>query len=229
MDYKYIEQLLSRYFEATATLKEEQILKAFFAQDDEELPEALRQYKPLFEAMEKGDVLGTDFDDRILSLVSNASERCVVGNASERYNVVGNASERCVVGNASKRYNVVGNASERCNVVGNASERCSTDDSLLIPQKARIISLQERFRPLLRAAAVVAVILTLSTAINQSFRNDNVWTDEDQIAHYQDEIRKAALAAATADSVLLYSEGISIKADSLAADTMHLAPTGYLE
>ncbi len=219
MDYKYIEQLLSRYFEATATLKEEQILKAFFAQDDEELPQALRQYKPLFEAMEKGDVLGTDFDDRILSLVSNASERCVVGNASKRYNVVGNASERCVVGNASERYNVV----------GNASERCSTDDSLLIPQKARIISLQERFRPLLRAAAVVAVILTLSTAINQSFRNDNVWTDEDQIAHYQDEIRKAALAAATADSVLLYSEGISIKADSLAADTMHLAPTGYLE
>ena len=167
MDYKYIEQLLSRYFEATATLKEEQILKAFFAQDDEELPEALRRYKPLFEVMEKGDVLGTDFDDRILSL--------------------------------------------------------------LHPQKARIISLQERFRPLLRAAAVVAVILTLSTAINQSFRDDNVWTDEDQIAHYQDEIRKAALAAATADSVHLYSEGIGIKADSLAADTMYLAPTGYLE
>jgi hypothetical protein len=177
MDYKYIEQLLSRYFEATASLKEEQILKAFFAQDDEELPEALRQYKPLFEAMEKGDVLGTDFDDRILSLI----------------------------------------------------DRQTTDNSQSEVSKARIISLQERFRPLLRAAAVVAVILTLSTAINQSFRNDNVWTDEDQIAHYQDEIRKAALAAATADSVLLYSEGISIKADSLAADTMHLAPTGYLE
>lgn len=177
MDYKYIEQLLSRYFEATASLKEEQILKAFFAQDDEELPEALRQYKPLFEAMEKGDVLGTDFDDRILSLIG----------------------------------------------------RQTTDNSQSEVSKARIISLQERFRPLLRAAAVVAVILTLSTAINQSFRNDNVWTDEDQIAHYQDEIRKAALAAATADSVLLYSEGISIKADSLAADTMHLAPTGYLE
>ena len=176
MDYKYIEQLLSRYFEATTTLKEEQILKAFFAQDDEELPEALRQYKPLFEAMEKGDVLGTDFDDRILSLIGR-----------------------------------------------------QTDNSQSEVSKARIISLQERFRPLLRAAAVVAVILTLSTAINQSFRNDNVWTDEDQIAHYQDEIRKAALAAATADSVLLYSEGISIKADSLAADTMHLAPTGYLE
>ncbi|MBR2236641.1 MAG: pyruvate ferredoxin oxidoreductase [Prevotella sp.] len=177
MDYKYIEQLLSRYFEATASLKEEQILKAFFAQDDEELPEALRQYKPLFEAMEKGDVLDTDFDDRILSLIG----------------------------------------------------RQTTDNSQSEVSKARIISLQERFRPLLRAAAVVAVILTLSTAINQSFRNDNVWTDEDQIAHYQDEIRKAALAAATADSVLLYSEGISIKADSLAADTMHLAPTGYLE
>ena len=186
MDYKYIEQLLSRYFEATATLKEEQILKAFFAQDDEDVPSALRQYKPLFEAMEKGDVLGTDFDDRILSLVCQEEARTVSLNLQTK------------------------------------------DDDIEVT-KARVISLQQRFRPLLRAAAVVAVILTLSTAINQSFRDDNVWTDEDQIAHYQDEIRKAAIAAATADSVLLFSEGISIKADSLASDTMHLAPTGFLE
>lgn len=183
MDYKYIEQLLSRYFEATATLKEEQILKAFFAQDDEDVPSAMRHYKPLFEAMEKNDVLGTDFDDRILSLIGQGEAPTVSLNTQQPAEA----------------------------------------------SKARVISLQERFRPLLRAAAVVAVVLTLSTAVNQSFRDDNVWTDEDQIAHYQDEIRKAAVAAATADSVLLYSEGISIKADSLAADTMRLAPTGYLE
>ena len=163
MDYKYIEQLLNRYFEAETTLKEEQILRAFFAQDDEDVPGALRRYKPLFEAMEKGDVLGTDFDDRILRLIDTESPEV---------------------------------------------------------SKARVISLRERFRPLLRAAAVVAVILTMSTAVNQSFRDDNVWTDDEQIAHYQDEIRKAAIAAATADSIHLYSEGI---------DTTYLAPTGYLE
>lgn len=169
MDYKYIEQLLNRYFEASTTLKEEQILRAFFAQDDEDVPSALRRYKPLFEAMEKGDVLGTDFDDRILRLIGE-------GEAQE--------------------------------------------EEVAEVSKARVISLQERFRPLLRAAAVVAVILTMSTAVNQSFRDDNVWTDDEQIAHYQDEIRKAAIAAATADSIHLYSEGI---------DTTYIAPTGYLE
>lgn len=167
MDYKYIEQLLNRYFEAETTLKEEQILSAFFAQDDVDVPNALRRYKPLFEALEKGDVLGTDFDDRMLRLIDG-----------------------------------------------------HTDADTAQEARARVISLQERFRPLLRAAAVVAVILTMSTAINQSFRDDNVWTDDEQIAHYQDEIRKAAIAAATADSIHLYSEGI---------DTTYLAPTGYLE
>ena len=63
MDYKYIEQLLDRYFEAETTLKEEQILKAFFEQSEEELPESLRQYKPLFAAITNHDgyVCGKDF------------------------------------------------------------------------------------------------------------------------------------------------------------------------
>ena len=65
--------------------------------------------------------------------------------------------------------------------------------------------------------------------ISQNMRVSSVDEALGLVKDYQDEIRKAALAAATADSVLLYSEGISIKADSLAADTMHLAPTGYLE
>lgn len=180
MDYKYIEQLLNRYFEAETTLKEEQILKAFFAQDDEDVPAALRCYKPLFEAMETDDVLGADFDDRILSLTGQQEARTV------------------------------------------PLATMADDDETPQVSKARVISLHERFSPLLRAAAVVAVILTLSTAVNQSFRDDNVWTDDEQIAHYQDEIRKAAIAAATADSLHLYSEGI---------DTTYLAPTagGFLE
>ena len=178
MDYKYIEQLLSRYFEAETTLKEEQILKAFFAQDDGEMPKELLPYKSLFAAMESNDVLGEDFDDRILA----------------------------IIGEDEKSENVIP----------------------LTPTKARVISMAERFSPLLRAAAVVAIILTFSTAINQSFRDDNVWTDEDQIAHYQDEIRKAAIAAATIDSTLLYSEGIGVKTDSLAKDSLY-SPTEDLK
>ena len=46
MDYKYIEQLVDCYFEGETTLEEEQILRKFFAQ--EELPEHLRQWQPLF-------------------------------------------------------------------------------------------------------------------------------------------------------------------------------------
>lgn len=181
MDYKYIEQLLNRYFEATATLKEEQILKTFFAQDDEELPQGLRQYKSLFAAMEQTDVLGDDFDDRILTLIAQE------GKQPEK-----------------------------------------NEDEPVVSQ-AKVISLSERFRPLLRAAAAVAIILTLSTAINQSFRDDNVWNDEDQIARYQDELRKAALASAHNDSVLLYSEGIALRTDSLMPDTLLKAQTGYIE
>lgn len=181
MDYKYIEQLLSRYFEAASTLKEEQILKAFFAQDDEELPASLRHYKSLFVAMEPDDVLGEDFDSRILGLIGHEE-----------------------------------------------ADSKETDGEEHVVSKARVISLSERLRPLLRAAAVVAVILTLSTAVNQSFRDDNVWTDEDQIARYQDEMRKAAIAAAIADSVTLFSEGIAVKTDSLVKDSLR-SQTGYIK
>lgn len=182
MDYKYIEQLLSRYFEASTTLKEEQILKAFFAQDDEEMPASLRHYKSLFMAMEPNDVLGEDFDKRIFSLIGNGGKEDAETEAEQEP----------------------------------------------LASKARVISLSDRLRPLLRAAAVVAVILTMSTAVNQSFRDDNVWTDEDQIARYQDEIRKAAIAAATADSVTLFSEGMAVRTDSLMMDSL-CNQTGFIK
>ena len=42
MDYKYIEQLLDSYFEAETNLEEENILRAFFAQEN--IPSHLRKY-----------------------------------------------------------------------------------------------------------------------------------------------------------------------------------------
>ena len=71
MDYKYITQLLERYRNCTTSLEEEQILKAFFSQDD--IPAELLKYKPLFDyqtAEPRQDVLGNDFDERILSLIN---------------------------------------------------------------------------------------------------------------------------------------------------------------
>lgn len=157
MDYKYIEQLLDRYFEAETTLKEEQILKAFFEQSEEELPEALHPYRELFASLQQDEMLGDDFDERLLKMTEDA------------------------------------------------------------PQvKARTISMAERFRPLMRAAAVVAIILSLSTALNQSFKDDKVWVDKSDYAlKFDNSSDKPAMA---------YEQ----MTDSLAKDSLRMS-TGYLE
>ena len=46
MDYKYIEQLLERYWQCETTLEEEGILRTFFGQKD--IPAELRPYQALF-------------------------------------------------------------------------------------------------------------------------------------------------------------------------------------
>lgn len=71
MDYKYIEQLLEKYFECQTTLEEERILRAFFAQDT--VPVRLLPYRELFSEAQKGreeDVLGEDFDSRMLAILN---------------------------------------------------------------------------------------------------------------------------------------------------------------
>jgi hypothetical protein len=89
-----------------------------------------------------------------------------------------------------------------------------TEEKMLV--KARIISLSDRIRPLMRAAAVVAILLTLSTALNQSFKEDKVWADESDYAlRYEPTGNEPAMA---------YDQpGDSVKSDSL------YKPTGYLE
>ena len=68
MDYKYIEQLLERYWECKTTLQEEAILKAFFSQED--VPAELQQYKALFTyELQREETLGDDFDARILEKI----------------------------------------------------------------------------------------------------------------------------------------------------------------
>ena len=70
MDYKYIEQLLERYWRCETSLQEEEILRMFFSQED--IPAALLPYRSLFvyEQNEKEmDGLGDDFDQRVLGLM----------------------------------------------------------------------------------------------------------------------------------------------------------------
>ena len=70
MDYKYIEQLVDRYFEGETTLQEEQILKAFYAQGAQtEMPEELRRYAGLFDVLGERPTLGSDFDERMIQMI----------------------------------------------------------------------------------------------------------------------------------------------------------------
>lgn len=114
MDYKYIEQLLERYWECQTTLEEEAILRSFFAQDS--VPVELLQYRQLFVAQSqeiKEVKLDDSFDERIMSIIANEQ-----------------------------------------------------------PVKARTITLSQRLRPFFRAAAIVAITLTLGTAAQKALQSE---------------------------------------------------------
>jgi hypothetical protein len=70
MDYKYIEQLLERYWAAETTLDEERILRAFFS-DPTQVPLHLQRYRKLFAGWQaaKEPALGADFDEKMLAMV----------------------------------------------------------------------------------------------------------------------------------------------------------------
>ncbi len=69
MDYKYIEQLLERYWECQTTLEEEAILRNFFRQED--VPASLLPYRQFFNEQDEmaEEHLDKDFADKMLQLV----------------------------------------------------------------------------------------------------------------------------------------------------------------
>ena len=74
MDYKYINQLLDRYWKAETSLEEEEILRAFFSQD--ELPAELKPYQALFSyemGEAKQEAPGDDFDQKMMALIDRSA------------------------------------------------------------------------------------------------------------------------------------------------------------
>lgn len=134
MDYKYIEQLLERYFNAETSLEEESILRTFFRQTD--IPADMQQWRPLFIAEEKAS-LGDDFDARVLAMIEGEEQ----------------AADRQVV-------------------------------------KARRVTLTQQLAPLFKAAAVVAIILTLGGALQAPW--DNTWNDPRDYARNLPEVDTVA-------------------------------------
>ena len=111
MDYKYINQLLNKYWECNTSVEEENILRTFFSQTN--IPQSLIQYKPLFNYAEQSkeqDILGDAFDAKMLAMVGEDA-----------------------------------------------------------PIKAKKLTLTRRLVPLFKAAAMVAIILTLGNAMQNSF------------------------------------------------------------
>lgn len=150
MDYKYIEQLLERYWQCETTLEEERILHAFFSQA--EVPVWLMKYKPLFDtAAEKEEPLGEDFDKRILAM---------------------------------------------------------TEEPVCV--KAQTISLTQRLMPLFKAAAVVAIILTLGNAAQAPWE----WGYDDP--------KSAVEAAMRTDSIDM---GEPVQAENLVDTAQVMQPT----
>ena len=122
MDYKYIEQLMERYWNAETSLEEESILRTFFSQKD--IPAEMEHLRALFTDEASQQLLGDDFDVRIMQAI---------------------------------------------------------DDEHVV--KAREVSLTQRLMPLFKAAAVVAIILTLGGALQAPW--DSTWNTPEDYAAYQ--------------------------------------------
>ena len=77
MDYKYIEQLLERYWACETSLQEEQILRTFFQQA--EVPVHLMPYKAVFDVQQEQaePTLGEDFDTRMLHMIEGETVKAL--------------------------------------------------------------------------------------------------------------------------------------------------------
>ncbi len=144
MDYRYINQLLDRYWRCETSIEEEDILRAFFSQEN--IPDSLKRYKAVFcyEAEEpQKDVLGDDFDQKLLAKIEG-----------------------------QKRV------------------------------KARVIPMAQRLKPLFKAAAVVAILLTLGNAIQVPFARHNENPISNYDGYYKPELDKGTSVALSDSSML---------------------------
>lgn len=152
MDYKYIEQLIERYWEGCSTLEEEKILHTFFNQ--KEVPDELKIYQPIFsdeQAHAMRAELSDDFEQRMLKLVEQDNSK-----------------------------------------------------------QQRGICIKERLLPLMRAAAIVVIVLSVGNLVNRSMVAQQ---EEEDInyAGYRDTFSDPEVAYDKVENALeLVSEGMNM-------------------
>ncbi|MGG6544159.1 UNVERIFIED_CONTAM: pyruvate ferredoxin oxidoreductase [Prevotella sp. 15_C9] len=140
MDYKYIEQLMERYWRCETTLHEEDILRTFFSQED--VPAEFLPYKDLFvygREQKESDALDDEFDRKVLGMIQEDE-----------------------------------------------------------PVKARTITMRQRLIPLFKAAAVVAIVLTLGNAIQTAIQPKAAQLQQTEVANTNQ--TQEGLSVAKADS-----------------------------
>lgn len=130
MDYKYIENLLEKYWQCQTTLQEEEILRAFFSQ--ESIPGHLSKYSTLF----------------------------IYQSSSVKEEVTNDALVQKIM--------------ER--VAENKNKQRRIENYL----KTKPISWTQPLKPLFRAAAIVAIIITIGNAAQVSTKKDKNVTTEIQ-------------------------------------------------
>lgn len=158
MDYKYIEQLLERYWDCETTNEEESILRTFFSQKD--VPARLIKYRSLFEYQKQSvgeEPLGDEFDKKVLAAIGEDTE-------------------------------------EPVKVV-----------------KAKVVSMGTYLRPLFKAAAIVAIVLTIGDAAQWSMG-----------VQPGDEVMQPMMAADTAkvDNGMVTADVGQTAIDSIAAKSL---------
>ena len=175
MDYKYIEQLLDKYWACETTPAEERVLRAFFSQA--EVPAELARYKDLFAYEEAQSQIkaGTELSQRLEAEAEKA-------------------------------------------------------DRHSITVKMRRAPITMRLRPLMRAAAAVAVVAVIGTAAQHAFNQQPQQRPWDyNAANYKDsyenpqeayetlddgikELKDALISAHSADSIRAAHKADSLKA-----------------
>lgn len=165
MDYKYIDQLLERYWNAETTLEEENILRTFFSQKD--IPAGMEKYRDVFvcQTEERQMHLGDDFDARVLEMISE--EQTTLAKA--------------------------------------------------VTVKAREIKFTQRLMPLFKAAAVVAIILTLGNALQKPW--DASWNESpDMTAGNKQQVDSVLVTPVQAENLEMTVDSIKAGADILPKD-----------
>lgn len=170
MDYKYIEQLLERYWDCETTNEEESILRTFFSQKD--VPARLLKYRSLFEYQKQAaDIspLGDEFDQKVLASIYEDIE----------------------------------------------------DAPKVV--KAKVVSFGSYIKPLFKAAAVVAMVLTIGDAAQWSMGyNPQEQASQQMMAADTAQIDNGMVTAGVNQNISdsIAAKSIKVMSDSIKPETV---------